>query len=689
MRSIARPRAGRVLGFLVAGVVLSAGTTAARPPGDPVRVKVVEIGESRQNTVRAFHVPSVYLGPLAVRIEVEAALDFVGRLETVLQTTNDPLWQPVNVVEAGWVDIQLDVSQGERSTHDLLFHPQRSLGEFRGISWRLRGIDGAVIGRGFERTRREETEQSGPTWNLLLTPNRGEGRRRPPEQAYRAAFSYAPYRTMVIESSDFAGLDAEQQQALFDATALGRSLVVCGGSAGLPPTIAEALTDNGSLVWRGDDGKELRETAFMFGTVRSFSASLEELIECSEPVRKLVSFDGRLQANQLYFSSFPAWIWPEVVADTEEPDELGVLIWLWLSIAIVAITVLVVLAVVARRQAPLPQRSLLLLIAVVTALPFVCHRVLASNTASDFSDDSTVIWHDVGGAAQLQRVYIEGGGGGGSTPAELRYRRSSRGIWFQISSGTRWRTFVEGSTRERIESVGVGTADRQALAVLGLYSEPSEPAWIGSATWDLDGLGGRLQATGDYEMAVLVGFGGTASLGEVGIGQWIDLGEADFSQGVKNLSPDEIDVIAYKWWADGVFDRYSGSMFPSTYRDLRLTGSELLLVAREAAPPNVVHVQPIEITSITDPPAFYLKAWVPAEDLGGSYRLFIPDRLFTALGVGNKVRTGTPISFKVSDDLQAIRGDGFRILEITKPFRTRGDVGHEYIGLIWARGSQP
>jgi hypothetical protein len=674
-----------VLGGLVFGFSAPAWTDADRATEGPLEVAVVEIGESRQSTVGSFSNRRRVQGALAVRIEVSSSVDFTGRLETVLRSTDSPTWQPVDARNAAWLDVELDLAAHQKATFDLLYHPRRLLGQYRSIDWRVRGPDGSVASNGTTQTVQSDPNDEALRWALYLTDVAGAGRRRSPSDAFQAAFKYAPYRTVVIASPDFVELDDTRRRALLDATAFGRALVVCGGTAGFAESIREILASEDSVVWRGDDGSELREVPLVFGVVRTYSGTVDGLIGLPLTVRKLVDFGGTIEPIQSTYNTFPVVLWKYILSLQGESEDTRSAQAISLSILGVALIAVGVTWVSARKHPPPPRAVLVGLVVTVCIAAPVGHLLLAENPVGNVSLDGSTCWHDRGGTAQIRQVFTERGGGGGTAPTEVRYSRSTRALWFPMSLGTRWRTVVSNPDRGRIESIGLSNAGAQCLSLLSLRSEPPAPAWIGSAAWDFGELIGRLRAGRDFESAVLVGFGGTAPLGAVRAGQELDLSEIDFRYGHDHLSPADLSMIADGWQTRTMRGPFDPAL-SRTHRTRALTQSEFFVFARDASPRQPVHVQPVRLTSVADAPPYWLTTWVPSTDLGSKYRLFVPDRVFDSWRPGTEVDAAS-ISFTVNEDLETSSWNGFRVIDVELKYRTAGDRDLPVFRLSWCGGN--
>jgi len=625
-------------------------------------------------------------GELAVRVEVESPSDFTGRLETVLRTTDNPTWQPVDVRNVAWLDVELDLVAHQRAFFDLLYDPVRVLGGYRGIVWRVRDREGAVVASGAAETARVNPGDEALPGALYLTASRGTGRRRAPADAYRVAFRYAPYPTLVVESRDLAVLGPAERRALFDATAFGRTLVVCGETVGLAESIKDALAPEGSVVWRGDDGAEIREVPLVFGVIRYFSGTIDELVGLDETVLKLVELGSTVTPRQLEYHTFPVRLWPYIMSLEDDEEDMRAVQAVWLSILGTALIAVGVTWFLARKHPLLPQPVLVGLVVIVCVAAPVGYQLLAANPIGNVPQDAATVWHDAYGTAQILQVFSQRGGGGGTTPTVVHYRRSSDALWFPMSSGTRWRTVVEPPDRARIESVGLSSSMNQRLGFLGLYSEPVEPAWSGTAAWGPGELSGKLRASRDFESAVLIGFRGTAPLGAVRAGQEIDLSRVDFRFGHDHLSAADLSLIADSWQTRA----RRGPFAPALSRAHRLqllTEAEFFIVARDASAPHLVHVQPIRVTSpMADAPPTWLKTLVPSTDLGTGYRLFVPEPIFDSWRTGTQVKAKA-VSFTVDGELATSRWNGFRVLEIEPAYRSAGDEDQAYIELRWCGGN--
>jgi hypothetical protein len=620
-----------------------------------------------------------------VRVEVEASVDFRGRLETVLRSTDSPTWQPVDARNAAWLDVELDLVADRAETFDLLYDPYRALGGYRGIAWRVRDHDGSLVANGFAQTARLDPVDETLHWALYVTPSKVDGRRRAPVDAYRVAFRYAPYRTVVIASRDLVALDDVQRRALFHATAFGRTLVVCGDTAGLAEPVRDALALEESVIWRGDDGAELREAPLVFGIIRHFPGTLEELIASDEPVRKLVGLASGAHPWQAEYNTYPVFLWRYILSLPDEAEDMLAVRVVFLLILGMALIAVGVSWFAARKHPPLPRRVLVGLVVIVCIAAPLGHQLLVANPVGNISQDAATVWHDAFGTTQIVQAFKEGGGGGGTTPTVIHYRRGSNALWYPLSSGTRWRTVVESSDRERIESIGLSNASNQRLGFIGLYSERIDPAWVGSAAWGEDGLSGRLRAGHDFDAAVLVGFRGSAAIGAVRAGQEIDLQNVDLRIGHDHLSPADLGLIADSWHSRSSMGPFDFTLpFVRLMRILR--GTEIFIVARDTSPHHLVHVQPIRMASIADAPPICVRTLVPCADLGSTYRLFVPETIFDSWPIGTEIGPAF-ISFTVDEDLEAPRLNGFRVIDVEPAYRTAGDNDNPYFELRWCGGN--
>jgi hypothetical protein len=649
-------------------------------------VSVLEIGESRESMVGLFSHRQRIQGELAVRVEVESPVDFTGRLETVLRSTDDPTWQPVDARNAAWLDVELDLVAHQKAVFDLLYDPVRVLGRYRGIVWRVRDHEGSLVASGFAQTARVDPGDEPLPGALYLTPLKSGGRRLAPADAYRVAFRYAPYRTILVESRTLTALEETQRQALLEATAFGRTLVVCGRADSLAKSIRDALALESSVIWRGEKSAELREAPLVFGVVRQFPGTVDELFELPEATLKLVELDSTVTPTQLEYHTFPVFLWPYIMSLEEEAEDMTAIRAVWPAIFGVALAALVVTWLAARTHPPVPRPVLIGMVVVTCVAAPVGYQLLAANPIGNLSQDGATVWHDAYGATQVRQVFSQRGGGGGTTPTEIHYQRSPSACWFPMSSGTRWRTVVESLDRGRIESVGLSSSMMQRLGFLGLYSEPAQPGWVGTAAWGPGGLSGHIRSSRDFESAVLVGFRGTATLGAVRAGQGLDLSKTDFRFGHDHLTPDDLALIADSWQARAARWGFVQAL-SRAHRPRVLTETEVLIVARDTSPPHLVHVQPIRVTTpMADAPPTWLKTLVPSTDLGTAYRLFVPETIFDSWRIGTEVRLkGT--SFTVGEDLKTSRRDGFRIIEIEPAYRSAGDDDRPFVELRWCGGN--
>ncbi|MFN7990292.1 MAG: hypothetical protein U0529_22685 [Thermoanaerobaculia bacterium] len=233
--------------------------------GEVPVVRFVEVGDSGV----VFTGEALYAG-----VELTTSAPFRGTLVTTYRWSRDPAW----IEGVSWGDRvlrPLELAAGRTVVEIELPCPIRASSSpgpelpFE-VVWTLEDSDGTSLTHGTQPARLAP----GPELRVLhLTRAPGDGHRRPPALAWSKAARYAPYAFVLVSRDDLRALDAGQRSALFDAVALGLTLVVTPsagnaepfGPLGLP---FDDVLRHERVTFTADAGGEIRESPLLWGRIR-------------------------------------------------------------------------------------------------------------------------------------------------------------------------------------------------------------------------------------------------------------------------------------------------------------------------------------------------------------------------------------------------------------------------------------
>lgn len=513
-----RQRSPGVLPGVWLGMVLAA--VPAWAVEVPV-VRFVEVGDA-----------GVVFAGTAMRatVEVTTTLPFRGALTVTYRWTTSPAWTE----GVSWGDrarLPLDLKPGNAALEVELPLPREGVGwgsprQLLEFVWALEDAGGARLGSGRQPAR---LEPASALRILRLTAETSEGFRRAPRDAWSVPSRYEPYALVLVSREDLRTLSEDQRQALFDAAALGLTLVVTspGGTGAFdPPGLPfDDVLANERVSWKGDGGEEIREAPLLWGRIRRTTlappASLQGLDDAALLSWMLLTAPpGRPELSRV----FPpeegrAWAKPQ---DRARAARLGSLS----AYSVVALVLALLFASSKRHGRPsrLPVAAAL---AACLAAPPLLYGALASRRAGNADWKFRVTVHDGLGRVACIGRYESLGGGGGSDPVALDWKPSRRGIVAAGSLGAPRLTVSPSSGGVvQMRSANRGFTPDEVLNVFSRTLASPDPPWQADVRWQDGRLGGALTARRAVKDAWILGLGDGdgARLGAVPAGGRVDLG---------------------------------------------------------------------------------------------------------------------------------------------------------------------
>ena len=480
--------------------------------------------------------------PFRASLEVTTSSPFRGSLVATYRWTEGATWTEGDrgVRWGDRVRVPLDLKPGtERFDVSV---PSPSLEESRAdrqtlveAVWVLEGADGARLVSG----RQPAQPEVGSALRILrLTTEAGEGFRRAPAAAWTTPDRYQPYATVVVTQDDLVGLGERQRQALFDAVALGLTLVVTtsngGGPIGPLGMPFEGVLSGERVLWKGSAGEEIREVPLLWGRIRRTT-----LAEKTAPQRAddpdlvrwmlLTSPRSRLDAMRVYVPD-DSWHFARF-AERARSMRLGVF-----STDAVVVVVLALLFAASGKLGP--PRKLLPAFALATSLaaPALVYVLLAGRRAGNSDWRFRVTAHDGVSPVASLGTYASGGGGGGSRPVALSWRVPGRGVVANGSLSSL--TFAPGGRGTiRVTSANNVAAPFTVVLAFTRSLVPPDPAWEADVRFENGRLRGTLTARRAVRDAWILGLSDFAGgrIGPVPAGGRVDLSSVALSRGRPDL----------------------------------------------------------------------------------------------------------------------------------------------------------
>lgn len=497
-------------------------------------VRFVEVGDSGVVFAKM---------PFRASLEITTSSPFRGSLVATYRWTEGAAWTEGDrgVRWGDRVRVPLDLKPGtERFDVSV---PSPSLEESRAdrqtlleAVWVLEGSDGTRLASG----RQPAQPELGSALRILrLTTEPGEGHRRAPAAAWTTPDRYQPYATAVATRDDLAALGGRQRQALFDAVALGLTLVVTtsSGVGPIEPLGApfEGVLSGERVLWKGTAGEEIREAPLLWGRIRRTTLAAtpaSQRADGPDLVRwmLLTSPRSRLDAMRVYVPD-DSWHFARF-AERARSMRLGVF-----STESVVVVVLVLLFAASGELGP-PRRLLpALALAACLAAPPLVYVLLAGRRAGNSDWRFRVTAHDGVSPVASLGTYASGGGGGGSRPVSLSWRVPGRGL---VASGSPSSLTFAPAGRETSRATSASNVAAPFTVVLAFTRSlvPPDPAWETDVRWEKGRLSGTLTARRTIEDAWILGLSGVdgGRIGPVPAGGRVDLSSVALSRGRPDLA---------------------------------------------------------------------------------------------------------------------------------------------------------
>lgn len=551
---------------LVLQALLSlAGLARAAAPVPP-SVVFVEIGN--RGTV---YPPN----PVLVDVKLHATEAFEGALEVSLVTTGDVEWRGFNVFEIARAVYNFTTPAGQTlpirivlpsTKHSVLenhnaalrwrlvdasnrnvLNGREALGLAPGLGWR----DGPrVLAIGSTATDRENTRRA--------------------EEAFDAIVQYEPFTHTTIHSRDLDRLSDRQLEVLFDAVALGMTLIVSGTEGALARFGIEPAT-RGEVIWRSRTNGTLWEVPLGLGLVRLVTVDDFNATGASGILRSYLLSQRPLSATRRLATApntdEPGYWSPryaEPPADAVDPGK----VWLnrirvhGLLAAAVGLLFLMIVSVPLRniRKHPEPSSGawLVRLIGLSLVSPWAIYVLLVQFPAGNLDHEHRLLLHDSSTDRTVDVSWGSIGGGGGTRAVDFRYRLDHRSV---LRSPT-LRDFIYQTTTgiddcSKLSVPFSRSSSHRAVSYNLARVSDSERAWDSDLEWRRDGtLGGRLTARRDLGRALLLIGRRTFRLGNIARGATI---EADFildamtRDAQSELTGEEYGLLVDAW--DAVLER--------------------------------------------------------------------------------------------------------------------------------------